>query len=197
MELFIKDLEKLEQIKGLLENNQQICIWFGSCLFDRLMLARIFGYCGPITENISLVPVSEHSFSNFYGEQFVPKTMIILSEENILNLKSAERPITQDEIKKSIKLWERVSTSDATLRLLNNNSVEFVEEDYFDTVLMGRCTNEFTKPARVVGETLIETDFVVSDPILNWRLKTLVRKNRLEAKGILREMRDYEVRIPR
>jgi len=190
------DLGKLKHIKKLLADNQQICIWYGSCLLHRLMLARLIDFCGHIPENISVVPISEHEFTNIYGDLYVPKNLNVLSDENILKLEPAVRPISKDEIQKAIKLWDKVSSNNTTMRILNGNSVIFVDENYFDSALLANCKNEFVKPARVVGHTLIDSDFNVSDTILNWRLKILVSENRLEAKGILREMSDYEVRIP-
>jgi len=196
VEFFINDLDKLEQIKVLLENNQQICIWFGSCLFDKLMMARLIAFCGPLSETLSVVPISEYTVTTKNGKQYVPKTMDVLDDENIIDLESSVRQITKDEVNEATEMWEHVSSNNASMRIFKDNRVELVKENYFDSALMANCSNEFIKPARVVGYTLIDTDFNVSDTILNWRLKELVGKNRLEAKGILRDMRDYEVRIP-
>lgn len=82
------------------------------------------------------------------------------------------------------------------MRLWNGTNVEMQEDSCFDSALLVNCTNEFKKSARVVGESLIDTDFYVSDTILSWRLKELVRQKKLEAKGTLHKMRDYEVKIP-
>jgi hypothetical protein len=197
VELFINDFDKLEQIKGLLENNQRICIWYGSCLFDKLMMARLIAFCGPLSETFSVVPISEFTITTKNGKQYVPRTMDVLDDENIIDLESSVRQITMDEVNEATEMWEHVSSNNASMCIFKDNRVEFVEENYFDSALMSNCSNEFIKPARVVGYTLIDTDFNVSDTILNWRLKELVGKNRMEAKGILRDMRDYEVRIPR
>ena len=67
--------------------------------------------------------------------------------------------------------------------------------DKINRTLISFCKPEYQKSALVIGETLVALEFEVSDATLNWMLKALVRNGQLEAKGKLREMRDYEVKF--
>lgn len=192
---FYGDLKKIERIKLLLEENNKICIWYGTSLFDKLMMGRLLNFVNH-SQNIFVVPVSDHTVTNISGRQFVPETLGVMSPEQILELDPYLRPISQTEINKSIEIWKHVESNNATMRLWNGTIVEMHADIYFDSALLVNCTIEFQKSARVVGKTLVDTGFKVSDTILNWRLKELVRKNKLEAKGTLRKMRDYEVKTP-
>ena len=60
---------------------------------------------------------------------------------------------------------------------------------------MSFCSNEFQKSARIIGGTLVETEFSISDWFLNWRLIKMSEMNKIETIGELKDMRDYEVRI--
>lgn len=193
---FYGDLKKMKRIKILLEENKIICIWYGTCLMDKLMMARLLHFIDPTPKNIFVVPVSDHTVTNISGRQFVPETLGVMNPEQIVELDPYLRPITQAEINEASALWKQAESNNATMRVLNGIIVEMQQDSYFDSALLVNCTNEFQKSARVVGETLVDTGFYVSDTILSWRLKELVRQNKLEAKGILRNMRDYEVKIP-
>ncbi len=194
LDMFYSDLERLNRIKKLADENKKICIWYGSCLFDQLMKDRLVHFINPSTENIFVVPVSDHPATNTDGTHFLPETLVVLNPEQIAELYPDLRPITQAEISEAIATWNLIGSNNATLRVLNGTTLEMQEEHYFDTALLANCNHEFQKSARVVGMTLIDTGFNVSDTILSWRLKELVRQNKLEAKGILRNMRDYEVK---
>jgi hypothetical protein len=194
---FYGDIKKMERIKKLLEENKEICIWHGASLFDKLMMARLIHFINPSPENIFVVPVSAHTVTNIRGKQFVPDSLGVMNPEQIEELDPYVRPITKPEINEAIAMWKHVESNKATMRILNDTIIEMQEDNYFDSTLLANCTNEFQKSSRVVAETLVETGFYVSDTILSFRLKELVRQNRLEAKGTLRNMRDYEVKIPR
>jgi hypothetical protein len=196
VESFYGDLKKLNHIKKLVAENNKICIWNGSCLFDQLMKDRLLHFINPFTKNIFEVTVSDNTVINNGGRHFVPETLGVLNPGQIVELDPHLRPITEGEISTAIASWKQTESNHATMRVMNGTIVEIQEDNYFDSALLANCKNEFQKSALVVGMTLVDTGFQVSDTILSWRLKELVRKNKLEAKGILRNMRDYEVKIP-
>ena len=47
----------------------------------------------------------------------------------------------------------------------------------------------------MIFKPLADIDFAVSDSYLNWRLKELTVDKKLHFRGLLIEMRDYEVRL--
>jgi hypothetical protein len=194
VESFYGDLEKLDHIKNSAGKNKKICIWYGSCLFDQLMKDRLLHFINPLTNNVFVVPVSDHPVTRINGRHFLPETLVELNPGQIVELDPHLRPITEGEISEAIASWKQTESNNATMRVLNGTIIEIQEESYFDSALLANCKKEFQKSALVVGMTLVDTGFQVSDTILSWRLKELVRQKKLEAKGILRNMRDYEVK---
>ena len=80
-----------------------------------------------------------------------------------------------------------------------NGQIVAKDETYFDSLLMSYCTNEFQAPARIIGQALGHLfrtghDFI-GDGYLSWRLKQLVLMNKIEIRGKLEKMQDYEVKL--
>jgi hypothetical protein len=59
---------------------------------------------------------------------------------------------------------------------------------------LANCKENFQKAASVIGETLVDIDFIVGDSFLNWRLKLLALNEKIDTQGELNEIRDYEVK---
>lgn len=103
--------------------------------------------------------------------------------------------IDRSKLKGYINLWEKVKSENKELWIFDNKGqITAKKTDYFDSYLLSHCNEDYQKAARVIGETLVDTDFNVGDCYLNWRLKQLTLDGIIETKGKLIEIRDYEVR---
>ena len=190
------DYNKIEYIKSELQLNKEICIWFGKNTFDILMFARLIWNLRSFLKNIFVVPMSECKVFMPSNNNYVPESMAILTPDRISRLDKYIRPINQAEINQALYNWEIISQVPAHVRTLTDaGEFEMYDETYYDDVLLSNCKSEFQKSARVIGHTLCDIDFDTSDITLNWRLKSLVKQNILEANGIIRNMREYEVKL--
>lgn len=193
---WFEDNNKIGYIKKELKINKEICIWFGKNTFDSLMFARLIWDLRPFLENIFVVPMSECKIVMSSNNNYVPESMVVLTPDQISRLDKNIRPLNQAEIKQALYNWETISQVPAVIRTLTNSGeIEMHDETYYDDILLSNCNSEFQKSARVIGKTLVDIDFDTIDITLNWRLKNLVKQNILEAKGILRAMREYEVKL--
>ena len=64
---------------------------------------------------------------------------------------------------------------------LGLQSCLFQEEDYFDESILSNCTNEFRNVARVIGETLYDSNFLIGDSFLHIRVIDLIARKKLSA----------------
>lgn len=104
------------------------------------------------------------------------------SIDNIAVLYDKIKHISDDQKKEYALLWEKWLQSDAPIRIINKeNAIQEVEEDYFDESILSNCTNEFRNVARVIGETLYDSNFLIGDSFLHIRVIDLIARKKLSA----------------
>lgn len=190
-----KDSATIKQIRNCLTLGEKLCIWYGNNASDILSVSRLMFEIKPLAEQVFIVPVSESKQLSFKGNEFVPKNLTTLRYEQIALLDKSIRQATPHFIEDFTKIWKDVSPKAEPLRVLSaSGKIESKEESFFDEILKSNCTLTFRQSARVIGESLADTD-QVNDATLNWRLKELVKQNQIEGKGTLDYIRDYEVRL--
>ena len=130
------------------------------------------------------------------GTFFIPSSLKVVRADQAHLLKGSFRKIKKNEYLNWNRIWQKAIDTKAIFRiLLDNGIIKTEREDYFDDILKSNCTVELNETARVIGETLVDLDFKTSDWVLNWRLKKLVKKQQIEAKGVLKDIRDFSVKI--
>jgi len=188
----------IENIKTFIENyeNERIYLWTGYCASDILNTARLLCHLPAPCNNIFIIDFSNVSVKNRFGTVVYPKALYVTEPSQVGEIAKHFYQLTGENLSKLIQLWEKIKVGHSMLRILDKNGqILEKEETFFDSVLVSYCTNEFQKPARIIGQVLADIDFNVGDGFLNWRLKQLSLMNKIETRGSLNEMRDYEVKL--
>jgi hypothetical protein len=99
-------------------------------------------------------------------------------------------------------LWRRLRAENAPLRIVDAGGLRSAPITFFDQQLLSFAKTSWQKPARIIGETIMEwvgppTDpyFQAGDMILAVRLIALVEAGVLEGRGDLTDIRQSEVRL--
>jgi hypothetical protein len=192
----VNDHATIKAIKQVLSTGQVIHIWFGHSSFDLLALGRLMKAIQHFATQLIIVPVSDSIQSSLWGGEFVPKILGVVSAEQIPALEKHFRSPTERDQETYIAIWVTARRRAESVRLVDVTGL-FQENlvDKINQVLLSFCKKEFQKSATVIGHSLSALEFEVSDSILNWMLKSLVSTGQLEARGTLKMMRDYEVRL--
>jgi hypothetical protein len=207
---------KFDLIRKTVKRNVKIIFWSGREAFERLTWMRFaWELRNSSTDKIFVMDYPHPKIANWKGNLFPFKSIALLMPEHIPMLKKHFRKAKKSELKEAATDWEKISNSDSAIRIVSSRTkikeipensynpriltskakIKYLPEDYFDKNLILRCTNEFQKAARVVGETMTDIDFMVGDLYLNHRLKECVRQGKLEFKGELKLLRDYQVKL--
>ncbi len=178
-----QDLNSIEKIVNDADNINELFIWTGNCASEKISTARLIYHLLKLDKPIFIAnfntPVRSNQTATFQVKDIIEQF---------------------DRIDKSRlhdwrNLWEKVKSENARLWILDKKGQIAVKKiDYFDSSLLTNCDDKFQKAARVIGETLVDIDFDVGDSYLNWRLKQLALNGKLETRGRLIEIRDYEVK---
>ena len=99
----------------------------------------------------------------------------------------------------SADVWRRLRGEDGLLRIVERGALRTVAEDRFDDLLLGRCSGDWRKWSRVVGDAMteaMEQGHHMGDAFYLWRLRALVRHGRMECRGELPGRQHDEHRRP-
>jgi hypothetical protein len=189
-----QDLKSIETIVENADNTDKIFIWTGCCASEIISTARLIYYLSKFGKPIFIanfnVPVR-----SVHGDIVYPKALNQTATFQVKDIFDQFERIDRSRLQDWSDLWEKVKSENGQLWICDTRGqIAPVKIDYFDSFLLAKCDENFKKAARVIGETLVDTDFNVGDSYLNWRLKQLALNKKIEARGRLIEIRDYEVR---
>jgi len=189
-----QDLKSIETIVENADNIDKIFIWTGCCASEIISTARLIYHISKLGKPIFIanfnIPVR-----SVRGDIVYPKALNQTATFQVKDIFEQFERIDRSRLQDWSDLWEKVKSENGQLRILDNRGqIAPVKIDYFDSFLLAKCDENFKKAARVIGETLMDTDFNVGDSYLNWRLKQLALNKKMEVRGRLIEIRDYEVR---
>ena len=187
----------VETIKTLVANykHERIYLWTGLAAAEIIHTARLLYHLQPQSNHVYLFDFTNFSMNNIHGEVVYPRSLVATDLLRVEHPEKHFRQLTAEELLKFRKLWGKVKSGNSLLWIFDKGQIVEKEETYFDSFLLSYCTHEFQHPARIIGHTLCDTDFNVGDSFLNYRMKLLALMNKVEFRGELKQMWDYEVRI--
>lgn len=70
-----------------------------------------------------------------------------------------------------------------------------INQYYYDNDILEHTPDEFMRAARVVGTVMGMSDQVVGDTFIDYRLRKLIEAGKIEYRGKLRYMREFDIRL--
>ncbi len=189
----VKDfIDTYEDIKNI-DLDSKIVIWCGENTVDQVGLR----YLSTLFRNRELyeVNVSDSYINGYDGKRYKPRALGECSPEAIEHLILTMKKIEKEKHKNLVNEWEILRTSKENLRVLKNNNLIGVDESYYDEDILSNCTFNFQKASRVIGSTMGNSDQLVSDMYIDYRVRKLVESGKVEYRGKLETMRDFEIKV--
>ncbi|WP_200978331.1 DUF3658 domain-containing protein [Echinicola sp. 20G] len=189
------DFEKIQNIREELKNKPEIFIWSGRATLDRLATARLVYELRDFYTHLIITDLPNIKIKSKFGHSYVPDSLVVMHPEDVHLLSKYFRKITKEECEEWTSMWIRLANENGLVRAAQTmGEIESKEVVYFDEILLSKCTENFLKAARVVGETLVDIGFEASDKTLNWRLIHLAKIKELNFEGKLNCLREYKVK---
>lgn len=179
----ISDLEKFD-----FTPYKKITIWHGNNAPEYLLKLL----CCKFIENKKLYKV------NVSKEKIGIRTPIAVGEctlETLRELVNSSSKISKEKQKEHVKEWDEIALSESKLRIKNNDKIEAVSDDYFDDLIISKCTDDYLHAFRIIGQAMGETDHVIGDNFITYRLMHLIDKKKINYTGNLKNLRDLHVKI--
>jgi hypothetical protein len=94
---------------------------------------------------------------NAVGKTVVPKSLNVLSAENIKTIGWCFEEISESEKQRFVLLWKQLLVDDAVFRIFNKEGVCIMgDETFYDRYLLNRCAKRSQLSSRIVGYTLMD-----------------------------------------
>ncbi len=191
-----KDITTISNISEVADQYNDIFIWTGCDASEVISTARFLNSLNNPEKRIFVLDFSSVEVLNVNGELVSPKSLLQTASSQIKEVVKHFKLQNSADLEKWVKVWEDVRSESSLLRVLDKDgTICHKPASYFDSFLLSKCMEGYQKAARVIGQTLMDIDFSIGDSFLNWRLKELIKNKKLEFRGRLLEIRDYEVRI--
>lgn len=174
-----------------------VYLWYGHCnreICGMMYVLNLLKYKEILTYSIN---VSYKIIENNQGRIF---TYIASSASEIMPQKLVEyltlaRKIEKDEYKKLLNQWDELTKENSLVRSYVNGKMKSVSEDCFDREILKFTDKEYKKSARIVGDVLGNTEPRITDDYIFWRIKELVKLDKIRFKGKFGVMREMEICI--
>ncbi|MFP3594531.1 DUF3658 domain-containing protein [Chryseobacterium sp. SIMBA_038] len=167
-----------------------LIIWHGSDAGEKLMLYR---YCN-LLKNRDLYEINLDDWPTTLKNDYRTNCLAIQNPEDLDGVFNILNEIDENTKSFYANEWERLKKDQKTNRILQDDRVISVNEDYYDQSILDNCTSDYQKAARVIGETMGKQKSTIGDYYLLYRTHMLIDQQLLEYQGDLSIMRDLEIR---
>ncbi|RPE05919.1 DUF1835 domain-containing protein [Chitinophaga lutea] len=195
----VEDVDPVRALKARLREEEELTIW----IWAGQNAADVCGYYWLISQldrfsgRIHLIYLNNLPFLNEKNAVFYPTHLHQILPKEFLKAKKLAREVSLAEFELDGDEWRRLMNENAGVRLLEGGKkIRGEAAGFYDKDLLQPLTQEFQKANKVIGQVTGKFKYPVMDQYLNWRLKEMVREGKIEARGELKTMKDYEVKLP-
>ncbi|MBW9173465.1 DUF1835 domain-containing protein [Clostridium estertheticum] len=108
---------------------------------------------------------------------------------------SSKQKLNSNKYKQLLATWESLKKDNSILRVFKNEQIKSVEENYFDIDVLKYTPKEFRRSARIVGPMIGNSEVIIPDDYVFWRVKELVKCGKIDYSGKFGIMREMEIKI--
>ncbi|MEC5143800.1 DUF1835 domain-containing protein [Chitinophaga sp. 212800010-3] len=193
------DADRFKALKARLKEDAEleIWIWAGQNARDVCgyywLVSQLYDFAG----RIHIIYLNNLPFLNEKGAVFYPTHLHQILPKEFLKARKLARPISLAEYELDGDEWHRLMNENAGIRLLEGGKkIKGEPTLFYDKELLVQSGKEFGKAWKVVQQVTGKLKYPVMDQFLGWRLKELIREGKLESRGELKTIRDFEVKLP-
>jgi len=194
----VDDEKQVEIIHQQLQDdpNQVVWIWAAQNKHDVSGYFWLMSQLAAYQSRIFILYLNNLPFFNEKGNIFYPNWLHVIPPKEFIKAKKLARPITLSEFETDPDEWKKLMEEDKMVRLLEGGKklVQF-NDDFYDKDLLKYLSNEWQKANKVIHQFLQKNNHTTGDAFILWRLKELINAEKIEAKGLLKGMKDFEVKL--
>ncbi len=194
----VDDAKQIEIIHQQMQEdpNQVVWIWAAQNKHDVSGYFWLMSQLAVYQSRIFILYLNNLPFFNEKGSIFYPNWLHVIPPKEFIKAKKLARPITLSEFETDPDEWKKLMDEDKMVRLLEGGKkLTQYDEDFYDKDLFKFILKDWQKANKVIQQFLQKNTHTTGDAYLLWRIKSLINAEKIEAKGLLKGMKDFEVRL--
>lgn len=191
--------DPVRSLKGRLreEEELEVWIWAGQNACDVSGYFWLISQLDRFSGRIHLVYLNNLPFLNEKNGVFYPTHLSQILPKEFIKAKKLAREVSLAEFELDGDEWHRLMNENAGIRLLEGGKkLRGEPASFFDKDLLQATSKDFQKANKVIVQVTGKFKYPVMDQFLSWRIKELIKEGKIESKGELKTMRDFEVKLP-
>ncbi|GAC1383637.1 MAG: DUF1835 domain-containing protein [Ginsengibacter sp.] len=194
----VDDDKKVSNLKSRLDERpeEQLWIWAAQNKHDvsgyYWLISQLKEYQG----RVFILYLNNLPFINAKGNIFYPNWLHEIEPKEFIKAKKLARPVTLSEFEIDPDEWNKLCNEEKGVRILEGGK-KLMQYDYsfYDGDLKKFITGEWQKVHRLIHTYLSKATHTTGDMFLLWRLKKMLESGVIEAQGLVKNMKDFEVKI--
>ncbi|NOT50617.1 MAG: DUF1835 domain-containing protein [Chitinophagaceae bacterium] len=194
------DRQTVTAIKAWLNTNEneEAWIWMGQNQHDVTGYYWLMPQLREYQGRLMIIYLNNLPFLNEKGQLFYPWCINDILPKEAVKAKKLARPITLSEFEIDPDEWKRIAEENATVRILEGGKkILGKEETFYDNEILKNLTKDWQKATRVMMNTLHRMKIKTGDVYLMWRMKQLIRAERIQVMGDMEKgWKEFDVKLP-
>jgi hypothetical protein len=193
----VDDQAAVASIKERLDSDEklQVWIWAAQNKHDVCSYYWLSSQLADYQGRIFILYLNNLPFINEKGALFYPTTLAQIPAREFVKAKKLARPITPSEFEVDGDEWKKYCLAEGSVRLLEGGKkLRSVPDSFYDELLITIASKEWMRASKVINNFLNQSKETTGDAYLLWRLKQLINSGTLEARGEVRNMKDFEIK---
>lgn len=194
----VDDHKTVAVLKNLLEENPEQVAWIWAAQ-NKHDVSGYFWLISQLKEyqgRVFILYLNNLPFINAKGNIFYPNWLHEIEPKEFLKAKKLARPVTLSEFEIDPDEWTRLGNENKGIRILEGGKKLIqVDYDHYDKEILKYVSGEWQKASKVIHTMLNKSTNTTGDAYLLWRIKHLINTEVLEAQGVIKNMKDFEVKF--
>jgi hypothetical protein len=193
----VDDQAVVDEIISYLESEAEASIWIWMAQNKHdvsgyyWLMSQLKNYQG----RVYVVFLNNLPFINEKGQIFYPEWISQILPKELLKAKRLARLITPSEFEVDPDEWIRITNDDNTVRILEGGKkLSLHPEKFYDSDLKKYIADDWQKASKIIHQFLQKSKHTTGDAFLLWRLKELLQSDLYDVQGVVKNMKDFEVK---
>ena len=184
-------LERLQNDPG-----EIIWIWAAQNKHDVSGYYWVMSQLKEFQSRIFILYLNNLPFINEKGHIFYPTNIFEIQPKEFLKAKKLARPITLSEFEVDPDEWTKLCNENKGVRILEGGK-KLVQShyNYYDEELMKFITPDWQKVNKLFNSFYSKSKNTTGDAFLLWRLKQMIKDEKIDAQGDIKNLKDFEVKL--
>jgi hypothetical protein len=186
-----------ELIERLKTNTEElIWIWAAQNKHDVSGYYWLISQLKDFQGRIFVLYLNNLPFINEKGHIFYPSNIFEIQPKEFLKAKKLARPVTLSEFEIDPDEWTKLCNENNGVRILEGGKKLLQHDyDYYDNELIKFITPDWQKVNKLLHSFFSKSKVTTGDAYLLWRVKLMIKENKIDAQGEIKNMKDFEVKL--